>query len=199
MLLPSVNLILLFIFAYIAGSINFAILLFKFLGKEDPRNKFSGNPGTSNVYRQAGIPWAAMVLILDMGRAVFIALVALNLLKTNSVPWIGFALILGNRFPCFHQFKGGKGVANFLGFAAVINPYTASAGMLVWVATFWIIRIPFISSFIMVLILSAGMIMSIGFIPVATSGTLATAVFIFYSHKKNLAEFLKNRKQGKSP
>jgi len=71
--------------------------------------------------------------------------------------------------------------------------------MLVWVAAFWIIRIPFISSFIMVLILSAGMITSIGFMPASTSGTLATAVFIFYGHKKNLAEFLKNRKQGKSP
>jgi len=127
MLLPSVNIILMLILAYIAGSINFAILLFKILGREDPRNKFSGNPGTSNVYRQAGMHWAAMVLILDMGRAVFIALISLNLLKTNYVPWIGFALILGNRFPCFHQFKGGKGVANFLGFAAVINPYTASA------------------------------------------------------------------------
>jgi glycerol-3-phosphate acyltransferase PlsY len=62
--------------AYLAGSINFAILLFRLLGKDDPRTRFSGNAGVTNVYRQAGWPLAAMVLVLDVGRAMVVALLA---------------------------------------------------------------------------------------------------------------------------
>ena len=108
------NIILSIILAYLTGSINFSILLFKFSGKIDPRKEFSGNPGVVNVYRQAGIFMAALVWLLDMGRAIGVALACSYLLPTAQVPIGGLALILGNRFPCFHQFCGGKGVANYL-------------------------------------------------------------------------------------
>ena len=98
--------IIFFAAAYITGSINFSIILFKVLGKEDPRNKFSGNAGATNVYRQAGIFWALTVLLLDIGRAMFIAYACLKLLNSDYVTWPGLALILGNRYPCFHNFKG---------------------------------------------------------------------------------------------
>ncbi|MBF0100353.1 MAG: glycerol-3-phosphate acyltransferase, partial [Desulfobacterales bacterium] len=51
------TLILCFI-AYLLGSVNFSILLFKLMGKTDPRKQFSGNAGVVNVYRQSGIMWA---------------------------------------------------------------------------------------------------------------------------------------------
>ena len=56
--------------AYLAGSVIFAILFFKIAGRADPRSSFSGNAGTTNVYRQAGMPWAALVFALDIGRAL---------------------------------------------------------------------------------------------------------------------------------
>ena len=46
--------------AYLAGSVNFSILLFALLGKGDPRSRFSGNAGATNVWRQAGLGWAAL-------------------------------------------------------------------------------------------------------------------------------------------
>ncbi|MBC2711578.1 MAG: glycerol-3-phosphate acyltransferase [Desulfosarcina sp.] len=110
------TLFFLFAFAYVAGSVNFSILAFRLTGREDPRGHGSGNPGATNVYRQAGIGWAVAVLLSDMGRAVAVALVANTLLPFWQVPWVGLGLILGNRFTCFHGFKGGKGVANYLGF-----------------------------------------------------------------------------------
>ena len=58
----------LLLLAYLAGSINFAIIVLRLLGKEDPRTTFSGNAGTTNVYRQAGKGWAVLVLLLDVGR-----------------------------------------------------------------------------------------------------------------------------------
>ena len=67
------KILILFFLAYIAGSINFAILLFKVIKKDDPRTKFSGNAGTTNVYRIAGKFWAAAVFLLDIGRAVGVA------------------------------------------------------------------------------------------------------------------------------
>ena len=76
--------------AYLAGSINFAILLFRLIGKDDPRMHFSGNAGVTNVYRQAGWPLAALVLILDMGRAMGVALL---IGQSSELPRKMFAIV----------------------------------------------------------------------------------------------------------
>jgi len=188
-----IRFIILFIFAYVAGSLNFSILLFNILGKEDPRDKFSGNPGATNVYRQAGIFWAIVVLFLDMSRAVGVALISCYTLSQEYVPLIGFGLILGNRFPCFHGFKGGKGVANYLGFTTVLAPIAAFIAGCVWLVVYAFIRIPFISSFFMVCILASGTLISYNSKPPAMIGVLITAIFIFISHRQNIVEYIKSR------
>jgi len=191
------NLLLSIILAYLAGSINFSILLFKILGKEDPRGEFSGNPGVVNVYRQAGLPIAALVWLLDMGRAIGVALACSFLLPTALVPIGGLALILGNRFPCFHRFSGGKGVANYLGFTTIIAPHTAGISALAWLATFALFRLPFVGSFAMVFILGAGTLLACNFDPLSTAAVLATVALIFYGHKRNISEQLHKRKNTK--
>lgn len=174
--------------AYISGSVNFSILLFRMLGRDDPRYHFSGTAGTTNVYRQAGLFWAGVVLLLDLGRALAVSWAALYLLPINYVPWVGLALILGNRFPCFHQFRGGKGVASYLGFTAIISPYSAAFSALVWVVVYGIVRIPFIASFFMTFVLMVGTIIICGYQALATAGAIATALFIFYNHRQNVTE-----------
>ena len=174
--------------AYIAGSVNFSILLFRMLGRDDPRYHFSGTAGTTNVYRQAGVFWAGVVLLLDLGRALAVSWAALYLLPINYVPWVGLALILGNRFPCFHQFHGGKGVASYLGFTAIILPCSAAISCLVWVGVYGIVRIPFIASFFMTLVLMVGTIIACGYQAAASIGTIITAMFIFYNHRQNVVE-----------
>jgi glycerol-3-phosphate acyltransferase PlsY len=182
--------------AYLAGSINFSILLFKVLGKEDPRQEFSGNPGVVNVYRQAGIFMAALVWLLDMGRAIGVALVTIHLVPMALVPWGGLALILGNRFPCFHRFRGGKGVANYLGFTTIIAPLAAGISALAWLATFALFRIPFVGSFVMVFILAAGTLLACNFDPLSTAAVLATVALIYYGHKRNVVEQLLKRREA---
>ncbi len=186
-------LILLFIGAYAAGSVNFSILLFKILGKDDPRTGFSGNPGVVNVYRQGGYFWAALVLLLDLGRAMGVALISVNLLETALVPWAGLGLILGNRFPCFHSFCGGKGVANYLGFTTIIAPVFAAISALAWLITYGISRIPFIGSFVMVFILGTGTLLVSDFHPIAAVAVLATLALIYYGHKGNIVDFVRHR------
>jgi glycerol-3-phosphate acyltransferase PlsY len=179
---------LLLVVAYVAGSINFSILACRFTGRGDPRHHGSGNPGATNVYRQAGIGWAAAVLLLDMGRAVLVALVAETLAPFWQVPWVGLALIVGNRFPCFHGFKGGKGVANFLGFTAVVAPGWAALGALAWGAVHLVWRTPFLSSFAMVLFLAAGTALADGGSWQGGVGAVVTAVFIVACHHRNIRE-----------
>ena len=177
------NIILSIIFAYLAGSINFSILLFKISGKEDPRKEFSGNPGVVNVYRQAGLFMAALVWLLDMGRAMGVALACSYLLPTALVPIGGLALIMGNRYPCFHQFRGGKGVANYLGFTTIIAPLAAGVSALAWLATFALFRIPFVGSFVMVFILGAGTLQACNFDPIRTSNVQHRIMYPFYLKK----------------
>lgn len=182
--------------AYLLGSINFAILLFKVLGKADPREGCSGNPGTTNVYRLAGLPWAIVVFLLDVGRAVLIAWIALHYLPVGLVTWAGLFLILGNRFPCFHRFKGGKGVANYLGFSAVISLWAAVVSGICWLIVNRILKIPFIASFAMVTILAIGTILELSGSPGSATGTILTVLLIVYSHKSNIQSHFLNRKSG---
>jgi glycerol-3-phosphate acyltransferase PlsY len=180
--------ILLLVLAYLAGSINFSILLFRLTGREDPRQHGSGNPGATNVYRQAGAVWAAVVLLLDMGRAIAVAVLAQRLLNDWQVPWVGLGLILGNRFPCFHGFKGGKGVANYLGFTLAILPIWALLAVLAWGAAYLAWRTPFLSSFSLIAVLAIGWIVSGGANPVYVAGVVATVLLIVACHHRNIRE-----------
>jgi glycerol-3-phosphate acyltransferase PlsY len=185
----------LFLLTYLLGSINFAIITLRLLGKEDPRTKFSGNAGTTNVYRQAGRGWAAVVLSLDAGRAVGLAALALALLPLALVPWIGLALVAGNRFTCFHQFRGGKGVAGYLGFTILIAPWWTALSCLVWVVVHRIVAIPFIASFFMVLILGGATVAVIGGQIIPLAGTAVSVLLILYNHKGNIVTWLEERRR----
>jgi acyl phosphate:glycerol-3-phosphate acyltransferase len=181
------------IFAYLLGSVNFAIVLFRLLGKEDPRESFSGNAGTTNVYRLAGPVWAAVVLLLDVARAIIIGLIAKHGLTPGQVPWAGLALVMGNRYPIFHGFQGGKGVANYLGFSVVITPAGAAVSAVAWVLVYVVKRIPFLASFAMILVLAFGTMAACGFKTGAMAGTLVTVLFIANNHRKNIADFFQNK------
>jgi glycerol-3-phosphate acyltransferase PlsY len=172
--------------AYLAGSVNFSILVFRITGREDPRQHGSGNPGATNVYRQAGLAWAAAVLLLDMLRAMAVALAANRLLPVWQVPWVGLGLILGNHWPLWHGFKGGKGVANYLGFTVIVAPVGAGIGALAWGAVHLVWRTPFLSSFAMVLCLAAVTAARPGGGFLGGLGAAVTALFIGACHHTNI-------------
>ena len=178
--------------AYVAGSVNFAILLFRVMGREDPRRHHSKNPGATNVYRQAGFFWAAAVLSLDVGRAFLLGLAAVSWTDPAAAAWIGLALLLGNRYPCFHRFKGGKGVANYLGFTLALSPAAALISGVAWLGTFFFFRVPFYASFALVAVLAGGTLVRIGAHPATVAGVAATVAFIAYNHRSNILEKLRS-------
>lgn len=186
------TLIIIIAIAYLAGSINFPIILFKLTGRADPRQQFSGNPGTTNVYRQAGPAWAVVVLLLDFSRAMGVAWLALYLLPAQVVPWVGLALVLGNRLPCFHGFQGGKGVANYLGFFALVTGVEVLFSLAAWLVAFGLFRKPFIASFFLILVLGGFVSHNLAHHPVAVAGMGVTILFVIYNHKRNILELVRN-------
>lgn len=189
------NVIIICLLAYIIGSVNFAILFFKIAGKDDPRLSFSGNAGTTNVYRQAGLPWAVLVFALDIGRAMAVAALAMHYIGGAELVWAAFFLVLGNSFPCFHRFKGGKGVANYLGFTALAVPWAALMAAIFWVAVYWVKRTPFISSFVMAATLSLGHAEPYQWAWPASAGALATFALIVFNHRGNIMAYVKDREE----
>ena len=105
--------------SYLIGSINFAYLVAKYK-KLDISSSGSGNPGTSNVMRTIGKKYAAIVLIGD----VFKGFIPIFLFDENLL-LCGFAAVIGHIYPIFYKFKGGKGVATYIGVYiafSTINP-----------------------------------------------------------------------------
>ena len=186
------NLILLGLATYLAASINFAIILFKVLGKGDPRENFSGNAGTVNVTRQLGKPWGVLILLLDMGRAGAIAQVGVWLLPATLVPILGCILVVGNQKPLFHGFRGGKGVASYLGFTAFISPLLAGGSCLAWLFAYGLFRQPFIGSFFMITVLGLGTIIHYSWAWPVFTGAGLTVALIFQAHQTNIVAYRKN-------
>jgi glycerol-3-phosphate acyltransferase PlsY len=182
--------------AYLAGSINFSIVLFHLLGRQDPRTRFSGNPGVTNVYRQAGWPLALLVLLLDAGRAMGVALLAGQLWDSALVPWAGLALILGNHFPCFHGWRGGKGVANFLGFYLLLLPLGTAAAVAAYGLLLALTRMPFIGSFGILATLAGFGLAHWRGAPGAQAAVLITAAAIVWFHRGNIVAWVRAR-QGR--
>jgi glycerol-3-phosphate acyltransferase PlsY len=186
-----VKTLLICFFAYLAGSVNFAIIFFRLTGRGDPRLNFSGNAGTTNVYRQAGIVWATVVFLLDIGRAIIVAFLSICFLKEPLFPLAGFFLVLGNSFPCFHGFHGGKGVANYLGFTILVAPWAAIISAGIWLVVYGIVRITFIASFFMVFTLACGQASNLNWQFSAVLGALATLLLILFNHRKNIINYRK--------
>ena len=172
--------------AYLLGSVNFAILVMKATGRGDPRTRFSGNAGATNVYRQAGLFWAAVVLLLDFGRALLFSFLSVYLTGKTLAPWVCLFLLLGNRFPCFHQFKGGKGVGSYLGFTAALSPLSSLLSCLVWLACYSLFHIPFIASVGMIFILSTGSMIAVSWDAPAVIGIGLVTMLLLANHGPNI-------------
>jgi glycerol-3-phosphate acyltransferase PlsY len=108
--------IVLIVFAYLLGSMACAILVSKIMGLGDPRTAGSGNPGATNVLRLHGKKAAALTLLGDLLKGLIPVLLARALHAPDPVVALaGLAAFLGHIYPVFFGFRGGKGVATFVG------------------------------------------------------------------------------------
>jgi glycerol-3-phosphate acyltransferase PlsY len=171
--------------AYLLGSVNFSILLFRVRGMGDPRDHFSGNPGATNVRRQMGLKRALLVLGLDLLRAGAASLIAQTLFGAAWIPWVGLALITGNMKPVFHGFRGGKGVAAYLGFHLFWTPLAALLAAAAWGAVFAATRHSFLGSHALVALLALATARHIHWVPWGLIPVAVTAGLILWAHRRN--------------
>src|SRR5690348_17005203 len=110
----SVYLLVALVFGYLLGSIPFGLLLTRAAGLGDVRNIGSGNIGATNVLRTGNKKLAAATLLLDMLKGTVAVLVASHF-GTEPAIAAGLGAFLGHLFPVWLGFKGGKGVATYIG------------------------------------------------------------------------------------
>jgi glycerol-3-phosphate acyltransferase PlsY len=100
---------------YLLGSIPFGLVLARLLGLGDLRQIGSGNIGATNVLRTGSKGAAAATLILDAAKGAVAVLLAQALASGDAAQAAGLGAFLGHLFPVWLRFRGGKGVATFLG------------------------------------------------------------------------------------
>ncbi|HDR67862.1 MAG TPA: glycerol-3-phosphate acyltransferase [Bacteroidaceae bacterium] len=110
------------ILSYLSGSVNFAILISKWAKGIDIRQAGNKNPGTSNVRREVGMGWAALVFFGDLAKGLVPLILTKQFIFTDDVYTdifslflIGMAAITGHCWPIYHGFKGGGGLATSIG------------------------------------------------------------------------------------
>ena len=108
-------LLLIATFAYLLGSIPFGLLITRAMGLGDLRQIGSGNIGATNVLRTGNRPAAAATLILDGAKGAVAVLIARALSGEDAAQLAALSAFLGHLYPVWLRFKGGKGVATFLG------------------------------------------------------------------------------------
>ena len=131
------------IVSYLLGSINFAYITARIKGI-DISSEGSGNPGTSNVLRTLGKKSAAIVLFGDLLKG---AIPIIFFYQDQYFLVYGLAAVVGHIYPVFYKFKGGKGVATYLGvYVATVfmNPYNSD---LLNIEIFQILNIPVLAFF----------------------------------------------------
>ena len=106
---------------YLLGSIPFGLLLTRAAGLGDIRSIGSGNIGATNVLRTGNRALAAATLLLDAGKGAAAVLIARWLWGEEAAMVAGLAAFLGHVFPAWLGFRGGKGVATFIGVMLAIN------------------------------------------------------------------------------
>ena len=182
------------VISYLLGSIPFGFLLTKFFLKKDIREIGSGNIGATNALRTGNKFIGYTTLILD----VFKAVIPIILVKFYFIEYLYIAslcVFLGHVFPIWLRFKGGKGVATYVGILCCINIYLGIAFVIVWLLTFIIFKYSSLSSLLGSI--SIPIVNYFIFKEEVIFFFIIMFVLIFYTHRENIKRLL-NRSESKT-
>ena len=139
------------LYSYFLGSIPFGLIYAKLAGLGDVRNIGSGNIGATNVLRTGNKQVAALTLLSDIAKGSLAVFITLNffpkLILLSSV-----VVYLGHIFPVWLKFKGGKGVATFIGAIAILNYVLCLIFLISWAIVAKIFKISSLSAIVAFLI-----------------------------------------------
>ena len=182
------------IVSYLMGSIPFGLILTKIFLKKDIREIGSGNIGATNALRTGNKLIGYSTLALDISKAVILLLI----IKFNFSEYLfisSIAIFLGHVFPIWLKFKGGKGVATYVGILFCINIYLAAIFIITWFFVFIISKYSSLASMVASLI-----------VPLSSYFFLNDINYYFYiilflliliTHRENIKR-LKNNTESKT-
>ena len=174
---------------YLLGAIPFGLILTRAAGLGDVRAIGSGNIGATNVLRTGNKGLAALTLLLDAAKGTIAVLVGYQLGALGGVAILasllaGLGAFLGHIFPVWLGFKGGKGVATYIGVLIGLDWRIAIAFCAVWLAVAVFTRYSSLSALIAALLAPVGL-WAIGDTPTAMLTVILSALLI-YKHRANI-------------
>jgi len=175
------------VFGYLLGSIPFGLILTRMAGLGDVRKIGSGNIGATNVLRTGNKGLAAATLLLDALKGTVAVLVAKQWGPDTAVI-AGFGAFAGHLFPVWLRFRGGKGVATYLGVLIGLVPLGVVVFAVVWLATAVLSRYSSLAALVAMIVVPVAVFLY-GEIQIAQLLTVMSALSIF-RHRANIARLI---------
>ena len=188
----DINLIIVALYSYLLGSIPFGLVLTKIFLKKDIREIGSGNIGTTNVLRTGKKSLAVTTLMLDLLKGYFSIIITFTYFE-NLISYSALICFIGHIFPVWLKFKGGKGVATYLGVVLALSYKFFLIFGITWLVLSFLFRYASLSSIISSLIV---FVYSYFFINNFSLILFIFFVIIIYTHRENIVR-LKNSEESK--
>lgn len=188
--LGLMNIFLVILFAYLIGSIPFGIIISKIMGLGNLRNIGSGNIGATNVLRTGNKLAAILTLIFDLLKGAIAVIITYYIFNDTTAQIAALSSFLGHCFPIWLKFKGGKGVATFIGISLALYWPAGILICLTWVLTAFLSRISSLSALISSL--SSILWVWILGVPSAVFVMIVLTILIWYRHIENIKRIIKN-------
>jgi glycerol-3-phosphate acyltransferase PlsY len=191
---PELLVPLVLLLSYLLGSIPFAVVVSRAMGLADPRSFGSGNPGATNVLRTGNRFAAVLTLLGDSSKGAAAVLFCRAAAEGYSfgpalAAWAGAAAFIGHLYPVFLRFRGGKGVATFLGTLLALLPLVGIATCLLWVGVAALFRYSSLASVVCAVCASFALI-GIATPPGAAGAVALMSAFVIWRHRRNLAQLV---------
>lgn len=174
-----------FIVGYLLGSVPFGLVLTRLAGTRDIRDIGSGNIGATNVLRTGRKGLAAATLLCDMLKGAAAVLIVQHFLGKEAALAAGLAAFLGHLFPVWLKFKGGKGVATYIGILIAVAWPVALAYGAIWIVTAYFSRYSSLSALVATA-LTPLLLWWFGY-RLEAALFLLLSVIVFVMHRANIA------------
>jgi glycerol-3-phosphate acyltransferase PlsY len=175
------------VFGYLLGSIPFGLLITRAAGLGDVRKIGSGNIGATNVLRTGNKGLAALTLVLDALKGTVAVLIA-GWFSPELGLYAGLAAFLGHIFPAWLNFRGGKGVATYLGVLLGVYWPAALAFAALWLGVAFLTRFSSLAALIAALVVPV-FLYFLGQGSAAALFVVMTAI-VYYKHRANIARLM---------
>ena len=190
----DINLIIVAIYSYLLGSIPFGLVLTKIFLKKDIREIGSGNIGTTNVLRTGKKSLAGFTLLFDVSKG-YVSVFLTSIYFSEFIYLAALLCLLGHIFPIWLKFKGGKGVATYVGILFAINFYFGIVFIISWFVTFGISKFSSLSSLVAAASIPIYLLILNQFEQLIFF--IIMFVLIFFTHRENIKR-LKNKEETKT-